>query len=48
MGGHGQKFMLDDLIKQLANQIRAIDDGVRKQYILIDRETGVMTSQPLQ
>jgi hypothetical protein len=39
--------MSDNLTEQFANQIKAIDDGGRRQYIVVDRETGVMTSQPL-
>ena len=47
MDGCDQKFMSDDMTEQFANQTWEIDDGGRRQYVVVDRETGIMTSQPL-
>lgn len=45
IGGCEQKFMSDELTKQLAKQTSAIDDELRNQCIETDQMEGLVTSQ---
>ena len=47
MGGCEQKLMSDDLIERISNQTKAIDEGIRNQYIEIDQVSDVMTCQTI-
>jgi hypothetical protein len=47
LGGCGQKFMSDSLIERIANQTRAIEEGIQNQYIVTDQKKDVMTCQTI-